>query len=151
MADMIRFDLTGLRALNKAFDALRDPATYAAAAAEAAEPLRRALTRYPSRRRGPLPGFPRSGRQRRKVHALVREGKIPYKRTGRLGRSWRIEAGDSGVRLVNDAPYAARVQQAGQQALYHRVSGWPTVESVAEEQAGTAAAIMARVIEARLS
>src|ERR1051326_6773624 len=84
--------------------------------------LRRELAHYPppAHRRQP----PKNERQRRKVWALRRQGKIPYQRTGTLGRKWTstvhpIAGGIEGV-VGNDTPYGPFVQGGSTQAAYHR-------------------------------
>lgn len=73
----------------------------------------------------------KSAKQRRKVFALIREGLIPYKRTGKLGQGWttNVRVMVTSIRgvLGNIRPYARLVQDELKQARVHR-GRWPTVQ-----------------------
>jgi hypothetical protein len=108
----------------------------------AARYVRRRLTQYPPARRGPMPGFPKSDKQRRYVMMLVRRGEVPYFRgispkSENLKHSWNVrsEAGGYVATIGTAVSYAPYVQDEARQALYHRITGWPTVQSVAREEA----------------
>lgn len=79
--------------------------------------MHRLVSRYPPASRKPQP--PRTARQRRKVMALVRAGKIPYRRTGNLGQKWSIRRLEKlRVAVENRASYA-RFVYGEPQAAYH--------------------------------
>lgn len=81
---------------------------------------------------------PRSAAQRRAIFALIRAGKIPYKRSGDLGRGWQIvRQGSMRVALVNRQKHAKLVQ-GPDQAGYHKGT-WKNVIKVR-------AALLPRVI-----
>jgi hypothetical protein len=92
------------------------------------------LARYPSKRSQKPPalrGTFVSEKQRRYVMALVREGKVPYKRTVSAGLqgAWtqRIQQSFTGLvgEIGNRKRYAMYVQGAERQALIHR-GNWRT-------------------------
>jgi len=114
-------------------------------------PLRRAVAisatlvkdraaQYPARRHGPMPGFPRSERQRRFFFAALKDGRIevPYIRGGspgseKLGQRWTVVflSGGTSARIENNASYAPFVM-GREQAAYHRITGWPTTDAIAD-------------------
>lgn len=84
-----------------------------------------------------------SERQRKYVMMLLRStNNLPYHRTGRMNRSWRIEVlsapGGVAIRLTNVAPYTmfvvGRLRPRGKDPMqyFHKVTGWqpvaPTIE-----------------------
>jgi hypothetical protein len=101
---------------------------------------------YPEPSRKPLPAiYPRtrkdgtaflskfkSAKQQGKVFVLAKEGRIPYERSGLLGRSTtskvvEVTADSVTTAIGNSAPHAARViGDEGQQSLYHRGT-WQTL------------------------
>lgn len=109
---------------------------YASALERAFAPVVKAVTAPALRTLQTPPGAPRyplrwrSARQRRYVMAkLRREGNLPYRRTGRLARSWQIVFRSRQVVLRNDTPYAMFVQADWVQP-YHLDTGWPQVNAV---------------------
>ncbi|MDD5001487.1 MAG: hypothetical protein PHO55_10960 [Thiomonas arsenitoxydans] len=72
----------------------------------------------------------KSLRQQRRVFALIREGKVPYRRTGTLGKSltWDIES-SSAERVVvvvgTNIPYGPLVYDEERQSHYHRGTWTP--------------------------
>lgn len=92
--------------------------------------LRRVSQKYLKQLQTP-PGAPRyplrwkSERQRRYVMAkLRRENNLPYQRTGRLTRGWKLTLERDRVRLENATPYAIFVQGDWAQP-FHLDTGWP--------------------------
>jgi hypothetical protein len=86
------------------------------------------------------PGKPRyplrwkSARQRRYVMAkLRREGNLPYQRTHKLARGWRVDTKATGnegyMRVYNDVPSAVFVQGDFAQPM-HLDTGWPQAAEV---------------------
>jgi hypothetical protein len=63
-----------------------------------------------------------------------------YRRTGSLGRAWAVEVRGLAGNIVgvagNTMPYAPEVQDLTEQADVHR-GRWPTVQGVAQKEAGT--------------
>lgn len=80
----------------------------------------------------------KSERQRRFVMAMIRAGKIPYRRTGNLGRSWTSEIASSSEALTgqvgNTRSYGPFVQGADRQSAYFQGSNWPTDKSVFDKR-----------------
>lgn len=104
------------------------------------------IARYPPVRRGPQPA--KTDRQRRWQHWAGRQGLLPYRRSGRLGRGWSVRLDAWNVATVSNlVEYGPLVQQAGSQARYHVVTGWVTDEVVA---ARTTPAVQA-FLEARIN
>jgi hypothetical protein len=92
-------------------------------------PMQRSLARmqhdlqvYPAASRKPQPF--KSDKQRRFVMALIREGKVPYRRTGNLGRKWttHVSTSSNGIEgtVGNNTDYGPYVQSASGQAAYHQ-------------------------------
>lgn len=110
-----------------AMDTLRAPMT------RSVERLRRDLADYPppARKRQPA----KSRKQQIKQIMLAKEGKIPYRRTGNLGRSWTTKVDEQGdgiegtvgnaVRSPEGTRYGPLVQGESTQASYHQDS-WGT-------------------------
>lgn len=99
------------------------------AANEAATTIEQELARYPSARRRKQPF--KSDKQRRFFFAALADGRIrvPYQRSGALGRGWRagvVQLG-SGLNITvgNTVAYAPYVQ-GSTQAAYHK-GNWQTV------------------------
>lgn len=71
-----------------------------------------------------------SDKQRRYVMALIRQGKVPYRRTGLLGKSITTETEIDAARLTvgvdigTNAPHAPYVIDEKRQALYHKETWW---------------------------
>lgn len=129
----IEFDRDDLARLLKrlgrarALDTLRGPMTRGLAR------LQRDLASYPPPSRKPQPA--KSRRQQIKQIMLAKEGKIPYRRTGQLGRAWTavIDDGGDGLEGVvgNATSYGPLVQGDAEQAGYHR-GVWQTDQDVLE-------------------
>jgi len=130
----------------RVFKRLTDPALdREMAEAVADEVVLPALAKYPPKSGKPQP--PRSAAQRRKVFALIKEGKIPYQRTGRTGRSYTKQPTAQGVDVASNLPSAQYTRGPGQ-AAYHR-GNWDTHEELAEKLEGDAAlAATAVIVEA---
>ncbi|MCX7937950.1 MAG: hypothetical protein N2545_00740 [Thermoflexales bacterium] len=78
-----------------------------------------------------------SDRQRRWFFAALRRGelRIPYQRTGRLRRGWKVvHYGGDAYALENDTPYAGWVQ-GQQQARMMMLRNWRTVAQIKFEEA----------------
>jgi len=128
--------------------------------AVAAEHVKGKLATYPPQRHGPMPGFPQSERQRRYVMALIRQGEIPYRRgqsktSKNLGQQWNIRLSNGGLTAdvgvsENVVPYVRYVQDAEMQAAYHKITGWPTVQGVAESEKDAVLGMIEREIDADL-
>lgn len=113
---------------------------HATATATLEPPMQRSLARmqhdlqvYPSPAKRPQPF--KSDKQRKFVFAMIKEGKIPYKRTGNLGRAWtaHVTAQSGGLEgtLGNNTSYAPLVQGQGRQAAAHQ-GVWNTDSQVFE-------------------
>lgn len=101
------------------------------------------LQRYPPRQYRPNP--PRSARQRRLLHALAREGKIPYRRTGNLRQKLIIVKPSAATRVVaNTASYRRYVWGLPQAAVHAGV--WPTVDDAREAAAKEMRAALADLV-----
>jgi uncharacterized protein YjhX (UPF0386 family) len=101
------------------------------------------LQRYPPRQYRPNP--PRSARQRRLLHALAREGKIPYRRTGNLRQKLIIVKPSAATRVVaNTASYRRHVWGHPQAAVHAGV--WPTVDDAREAAAKEMRAALADLV-----
>lgn len=84
-----------------------------------------------------------SAKQRRGFFYHLNKGdiEVPYRRgmsrkSQKLSQSWTTEARNDGlVQVIGTAvSYAPRVQMAGKQAQYHKVTGWKTEDTIAKEQ-----------------
>jgi hypothetical protein len=96
-------------------------------------------------------GF-KSDRQRRFVMAAIARGDIPYRRgisdaSERLGARWTVEAQGLSVIVANNSSYAKLVQGEATQAAYHKITGWPTDEKVAQQEQGTIARMIEREVQ----
>lgn len=76
---------------------------------------RKRISKYPPIYRGRMPGGFKSDKQRRYVMMLVRQGKVPYQRTGAYMDTWEI------VTLPNDRGY--RLQTRGKADKYAKWVG----------------------------
>ncbi len=84
-----------------------------------------------------LPGKPKypirwaSDRQRRYVMAMLRkQGKIPYKRSGKLARGWQVLSAfdaktDGGSLTVDNPASIAKYVYGPEQQPFHQDTGWP--------------------------
>lgn len=78
----------------------------------------------------------KSARQQGKVMALIKEGKVPYKRTGQLGRSFTsgiqsVTNTDVTVSVGTNLGYAPYVIDRYRQSHYH-AGNWQTLQSDVE-------------------
>lgn len=98
---------------------------------------KRYLAKYPPSPSGPGP-YPARWyiRGRGPAWALKGGGYHSRKTSETLGRKWSVTTKHGGLTalLVNNASYARWVQDRDVQARVHQKTGWPTVQSVAEEQ-----------------
>lgn len=106
---------------------------------------------YPPERHGSLPGGFVSDRQRRGFFARLRSGEIqvPYQRTFRLMQSWGVKA-DNGGLTVHTGTFLdyARWTHSEAQALYHRITGWKQVGTIAEREGGAVYQIVSEGVKA---
>lgn len=101
------------------------------------ENARKRITKYPAPWNGSLPkGWFKSDRQRRFVMALVREGRVPYKRTGAYMDEWKLKAQPDGYALSADSDKARWVggDDSGLQSKIHKGRWGVAVEIVKQEQ-----------------
>ena len=143
MAELsIKFDQTKVNQLFARLDAATAKATIRPALERGLGTLQADLATYPAPSRKPQP--PKSRAQRIKQIMLAKEGKIPYRRTGDLGRSWTTEVSETadGIRgTVGNAvksrdtgfSYGPLVQGADTQAAYH-ADNWHTEAMVLGRQ-----------------
>lgn len=122
---------------------------------EAGEHVKSQLAKYPPRRYGPLPGGFKSDKQRRKVFALIREGEIPYRRgqskgSENLGQRWSVRVSGMTAAVGNNASYGPLVQDRKQQAMYHKITGWTTIQDVAEQKGPEVVRIISKHIDKAL-
>lgn len=106
--------------------------------------LRTYLQLYPPQSHKPQPA--KSRKQQIKQIILAKQGKIPYKRTGNLGRSWKtsVSADANGlVGIVENSVvspegrhYAPLVQGKLTQVVYHQGTWLNTDENVRDQQRG---------------
>lgn len=91
---------------------------------------------------------PRSAAQRRKIFALIREGKVPYQRTSKLATGWNVRNTSLYTTEVFNRVGYAELVQGSNQAPYHRGT-WKNVDTVAQEAEndGDAQRVAERVIE----
>jgi len=126
----------GLESLANLANTLRGNGWMINAANEAARTLERNLARYPAARRKKQPF--KTAKQRRFFFAALADGRIrvPYQRTGNLGRSWRagvtMTGGGLTLTVGNTTAYAPYVQ-GSQQAGYHR-GNWQTVSELSRNE-----------------
>lgn len=102
--------------------------------------MQKRISKYPPQWRGTLPrNWFKSDRQRRKVMALVREGKVPYQRTGAYMDAWQIEKLSDGYRLETKgkrrdvAKYIGGNASGGEQAKIHQ-GRWAVASDVVEDE-----------------
>lgn len=72
----------------------------------------------------------KSEKQRRFVMAAIREGRItiPYKRTQRFSKGWRIEGKGVNAILYNETEYGPFLKQVGGQSRMHILIGWQSLD-----------------------
>jgi hypothetical protein len=123
------------------------------------ERLARDLATYPPASHRPQP--PRNRKQQIKLIMLAKEGKIPYRRTGNLGRAWTTDVSETtgglegtvGNSVVSPegTRYGPLVEGASTQTEYHRGT-WQTDQMAIDRNAGAItddfADAIARALEA---
>lgn len=132
-----------LRALAKLDESTLRPKIANAVADEVVLP---ALHKYPPQSGKPMK-FQTSA-QRKAFFAKLRSGEItvPYRRTGRFGRSFEKRPIADGLALTSNLAYAPFVRGPGQ-ASYHK-GNWDTLDELAEQLEGDAAlAATAAIVE----
>lgn len=126
----------GMESLLGLANTLRSNGWMIEAANEAARTLEQRLSTYPAARKKKQPF--KSDKQRRFFFAALADGRIrvPYQRTGNLGRSWRAGIVQTGggltITVGNTTAYAPYVQ-GSQQAGYHR-GNWKTITELTQDQ-----------------
>lgn len=120
-----------------------DPAEIAEAIADQAVIPEVADYPSPQHRKQPF----KSDKQRRKVFAMIKEGLIPYTRTGALGATVEKAAFGQGMEVNWTMPYAEIVIGENQSSYFDY---WPNVQKVAQKiEGGQAEQIAeAKVIDA---
>jgi len=147
--------IEGMEPLTRKLHRLHSMEPVRAGLGEAGEHVKSRLAKYPPRRRGPLPGGFKSDKQRRKVFALIREGEIPYRRgqssaSEDLGQRWNVRVSGLTATVGNNASYGPLVQDRKQQAMYHRITGWTTIQDVAEQEGPEVVRIISKHIDKAL-
>lgn len=108
---------------------------------------------YPRVRRGKQPF--KTLKQQHGFFAKLKKGEItvPYTRgsavnSERLAQRWAISIRDNGLTGVigNNASYAELVYSKGKQALYHKKTGWKTVERIARDESKNVKTIVYRAV-----
>lgn len=97
-------------------------------------------TYYPPESHRPQPF--KTDKQRRAFFAMLRAGtiKVPYVRTYELMRSFGMVVRDGGLRVetgTNNLTEATWTHSE-RQALYHRITGWRQVATIAQQAGGDA-------------
>lgn len=139
----------GLESIAALANTLRSNGWMQAAANEAARKLEQNLQRYPAVRRRKQPF--KTAKQRRFFFAALADGRIrvPYQRTGNLGRSWRagvvMTGGGLTITVGNTTAYAPYVQ-GSQQSGYHR-GNWQTVSELSATEERTVVSIFDRTVD----
>lgn len=99
---------------------------------------------YPPQSGRPQPF--RTDKSRRYFFWALREGliSVPYRRTGRLANSYRVEKeGRARYTITNSAPYAPLVVGKGSQARYH-AGNWYVMEDEVQADAPELAKLIAK-------
>lgn len=104
--------------------------------------------RYPPPSRAPMQF--KSDKQRRYVMMLVRQGKVPYRRTGTLGRTIGTEVRALGAVTIGaigtNTVYAPHVIDTKRQARYH-TGTWFTLQGLIRKNAGAIKALYEDMIK----
>jgi hypothetical protein len=133
------------------------PGVFRPAIAEAAAHIKSAIAKYPPVRHGKQ--LFKTIKQRAWFFYALANGliEVPYRRglspsSEALGRRWTVEFRDEGQTAVvgNNASYAKVVQESEDQSYYHKVTGWPTDKTVAEDEARAVREILVRHIQKAL-
>lgn len=139
----------GLESILAIANTLRSNGWMQAAAQESARKLEQNLATYPSVRRRKQPF--KTAKQRRFFFASLADGRIrvPYQRTGALGRGWRagvtMTGGGLTITVGNTTAHAPYVQ-GSQQAGYHR-GNWKTVSELSQGEERTIVSIFDRHVD----
>ena len=132
--------IEGLDAIVKKIDSLGKSGILYRPMSQSLNHLQDIVAKYPRKKPGAFSALATPG-QKRAFWAKVGSGEINFRegvgyvRSGTLGRKWykRIEKGGRGGSLINNAGYGPYVQSDAGQQLFHKASGWPTVEKVAKK------------------
>lgn len=98
------------------------------------------LMQYPAVSRRPQPF--KTAKQRRAFFAMLKDGtiEVPYYRgdnpkSESLATSWTLRKEFGGLRYTvgTNVSYARLVMDRDEQAMYHKVTGWQTVQDIAED------------------
>lgn len=101
-----------------------------------------------------------SAKQRRGFFAKLRSGEIevPYRRaqspgSERLGAKWTTQSANAGMTAIvgNNASYVRLVQDAENQTRYHKLTGWPTDDSVMRDRGPTVVEYVRQAIEREIA
>lgn len=122
--------------------------------------LRGYISRYPRERHAPNMAMrgnsPAAQRMRRGFFAHLRDGdiQVPYRRgssmgSHKLGQSWTVAQPGGGFTTIvgTNAPYARLVQDAEKQTMYHKVTGWVTVQDVERDHSAEIIGSIRRALE----
>jgi hypothetical protein len=132
-------EVLGLGEVIRKLNGLDDPARFIRPMTEATAHIQNKIAKYPPSPAGRKQGF-KTEKQRRYFFWALREGiiKLPYKRTGTLGRKWTSRVSPKGRRgtVGNNTPYARVVQDSGydKYSHYHKETGWSTIQEVAKSE-----------------
>jgi hypothetical protein len=91
-----------------------------------------------------------SDRQRRFFFRALGSGqiKVPYRRTGRTRRGWRIEPfGHIDHLVLNETPGVQYVQQRATQSRMMKIIGWKTAEDIVEKGSDKIRQIAGKVLD----
>lgn len=151
---MSSVQIKGVQRLLKKLDKLNTEA-YKAAISESATHVKRKIATYPPSPNG-RPQFKNGFKSRRQqgwFFKSLKDGslQLPWRRgqsskSQRLGTRWTIQFRDNGRAAVigNNAGYAPYVQDKERQSLYHKRTGWPTIQGVASKESKAVKAIITK-------
>lgn len=149
----ISIKVTGIDKLYKKLGAVQGAKFHRALLQAAGKHLKSKVSRYPEQKsvtRSEAFGKPfQSDKQRNWFFASLKDGtlKIPYKRTGNLGRKWYVRplAGFKS-KVGNPVSYGDYIQGSGQSRMMELI-GWSTLEDVAEKEKGGIERAAQRIVE----
>ena len=139
MPELIHIE--GIEPLLKKIKSLQELRPVAGAIRAGAAHLKGKLQIYPPERHGPQPF--KTEKQRRYFFYAKGKGliQVPYRRgqspgSQNLKQTWTVSTTHAGLtaEIGTNAPYARPVQDRAEQSAYHRQTGWPTVQDVAEQE-----------------
>lgn len=133
---IIKIEVRGAKELAESLDSNEFKKVINTSLVAAAGTLRSVVRTYPVQRLGRKQPF-KSEKQRRFFFAALRSGEIrvPYRRTGTLGKKWAIgNIRWNRVKIGNNTPYARFVQGEEDQSKFHRQGGWQTTEAIADKE-----------------